>query len=111
VAVGNATVVRLRREAPTHDRYGDPSDDEPARLTIEGASVYPRSSADVDERGRSGVIVGLTLIAPYGTDLQHIDQVEVDGVLYDLDGDPGQWKHHHTGWEAGLEVALKRAAG
>lgn len=105
------TVYRLRREGEPRDKYGDANDTEPARTTIDGAFVAPRTSGDVDDRGRDGVIVGLNLYAPHGTDLIHTDQVEVDGTVYDLDGDPGQWKHPHTGWEAGMEVALKRAAG
>lgn len=107
---GNAIVVRLRRTAPTTDRYGDPAPGAPARVTLVGATIAPRTSADIDDRGRQGVIEGLTLYAPHGTDLIHTDQVEVDGVTYDIDGDPGQWKHPN-GWTAGMEVALKRAVG
>ena len=105
----NCTAVRIR--PPGVDEYGDPVDDDADRLTIEGASVAPRSTSDITERGRFGVIVGLSLFAPYGTDIVHGDQVEVDGVLYEVDGDAGPWKSPFTQWEAGIEVALRRAAG
>jgi hypothetical protein len=106
----NATVVRVR-PAGDADKYGDPTDTDPDRTTLDGCIVAPRTSGDIDDRGRAGVTIGLTLFGPYGTDLLHPDQVEVDGILYDIDGDPGQWKHPRTGREAGMEVALKRAIG
>lgn len=103
------TIVRVR--PPGFDQYGDPIAGTPNRLTLEGAFVAPRSTSDIDARGRQGVINGLTLFGEFGTDLVHTDQVEVDGVLYDIDGDAGQWKSPFTGWEAGCEVALVRAVG
>ena len=106
--MNNATVVRVR--GVTLDEYGDP-DGEPEEDDLEGCTVAPRSSTEVDERGRQGVVVGLTLYAPYGTDIVHTDQLQVDGVLYDIDGEPGLWKNPFTGWEAGIEVALVRAEG
>lgn len=105
----NCTAVRIR--PPAIDEYGDPVTGDPGRLTIDGATVAPRSSTDITDRGRYGVIVGLSLFAPYDTDIGHGDQVEVDGVLYDVDGEAGPWKSPFTEWEAGIEVALRRAAG
>lgn len=103
------TIVRVRGSG--YDTNGDPVAGTPARLTIAEAFTAPRETSDLDDRGRNGVIIGLTLFAPYGTDLLHSDQVEVDGTLYNIDGDAGQWKSGLTQWEAGCEVALVRAAG
>lgn len=103
------TIVRVRSAGV--DSLGDPISGDPDRLTLDGAFTAPRSSSDIDDRGRAGVIVGWSLFAPYGTDLLHTDQVEVDGVLYDVDGEIGQWRNPLTGWNAGSETALKRAAG
>ena len=104
----NASVIRVRPGGL--DRYGDPVGS-PSRTTLPGCAVAPRTSSDVTDRGRQGVIVGMTLYAPHGTDLLHTDQVEVDGVLHDIDGEPGSWVNPFSGWRAGVEVALKRAAG
>lgn len=103
------SVVRVR--GPGVDKYGDRIDEEPERVTLDGAFTAPRTTADITDRGRQGVVVGKSLFAPYGTDLVHTDQIEEDGVLYDIDGDVGQWKNPLTRWEAGCEVALVRAAG
>lgn len=104
------TISRVR-STPGFDVYGDPIAGSASTVTIDGAFTAPRSSDDNDDRGRQGVIVGLSLFAPYGTDLLFTDQVMVDGELYDIDGEPGKWRNPLTTWEAGIEVALKRAVG
>lgn len=105
---GNATIVRIRPAG--RDKYGTPLSGD-TRTNLDGCFVAPRSSEDTDDRGRQGVVVGMSLYGPYGTDLVHTDLVEVDGVRYELEGDPGQWKNPLTGWEAGFEQAIRRAAG
>jgi hypothetical protein len=109
--IGNATVIRVRSAPGGFDVYGDPVASAEARTTLEGCAVAPRSSDEHSDRGRQGVIVGLMLYAPYGTDLLFTDQIEVDGVLYNIDGEVGSWKNPLSTWEAGVEVALSRAAG
>lgn len=105
------TIVRVRAVPGGFDEYGDPVSSTAGRVTLDGAFTAPRSSEDNDDRGRVGVIVGLSLFAPYGTDLLYTDQVEVDGVLYDIEGEPGYWRNPLSTWEAGVEVALKRSIG
>lgn len=108
------TIVRQIPSGDT-DRYGDPvpGGDEYSPLLIEvpGCAVAPRSSNDVNEPGRQGVIVGVSLYAPAGTDILHDDQVDIDGVLYDVDGDAGVWTDPFSFTQVGVEVALRRAAG
>lgn len=105
------SIVRLRSVEDGVDEYNNPTPGEPERFELDGAFVAPRTSDALDHDGRSGVIVGLTLYLPYGTDLVYTDQVEVDGVVYEIKGEPGSWSHPRTGWEAGMEVALERGEG
>lgn len=105
------TISRVRGTPGGVDQYGDPVAGSTASTVIAGAFVAPRESGEIDTRGRTGVIVGLWLFAPYDTDLRYTDQINVDGVLYSIEGDPGKWRNPFTGWEAGLQVALKRASG
>lgn len=104
-------IVRVRNTPGGVDQYGDPIPGTVTRTAIPDAFTAPRESDEIQNRGRAGVIVGLTLFAPYGTDLVYTDQVEVDGVLYDIEGEPGRWRHPQTHWEAGTQVALTRAQG
>lgn len=105
------TITRLRSTVDGVDEYNNPTPGEPARFELEGAFVAPRKSDALSNDGRSGVVVGLTLFLPYGTDLVYTDQVEVDGTVYEVAGEPGSWLQPHTGWEAGMEVALERGEG
>lgn len=109
--IGNAIVLRVRETPGGTDNYGDPIEGTTETVTLTGCGVAPRSSDDITDRGRQGVIVGLTLYAPHGTDLRYSDRIEVDGVLYEVDGEAGSWKSPLSSWEAGIEVALRRAQG
>jgi len=96
---------------PGTDAYGDPLPITRIGGDITGCAVAPRYSSEPTERGRQGVIVGLTIYPPAGSDILFTDQVRVRGVLYDIDGDPAEWENPFTGDTPGMEVALKRAVG
>lgn len=104
-------IYRLRRTPGGVDEYGDPIESTVSRMLLEGSFTAPRVSDDITNRGRAGVIVGLTLFAPYNSDLVHTDQIEVDGQVYEIEGEPGRWRNPMTGWEAGTQAALVRAQG
>lgn len=108
------TIVRPIPSGATN-RYGDALPgghaSSPQRITVDGCAVAPRASNDVNEPGRQGVIVGLSLYAPPGTEIRHGDQVEIDDVLYDVDGNAGVWTSPFTTVASGVEVALRRVGG
>lgn len=93
------------------DKYGDPIAGLPQRIEVPGCAVAPRGSDEPTERGRAGVITGLTVYAPPGTDIRHTDQVERRGVLYDIEGDAGEWDSPYSADAKGVEFALRRATG
>ena len=106
------TTIVIRHTTPGGvDNKGDPVGGTSADTTVAGAFVAPRESTDVNDVGRVGVVIGLTLYLPYDTDIEHGDQVLVDDVLYEVDGEEGDWLQPMTGWQAGTTVALKRASG
>jgi hypothetical protein len=94
------------------DPYGDPIPGTTERIDIPRCGLAPRMSMESSARGRQGVIVGQTVYLPEGSPaVLYIDQLEVAGVLYDIEGDPGLWVSPFTGWAPGIEVAVKRAVG
>jgi len=102
------TVVRSTA-AGGYDDNGDPVSGTETSTTLDGCLVAPRyDTGETHDRGRSGVIVGLTVYAPVDADILRTDQIEVDGERYDVEGEPGRWVGSRVG---GLEVALRRAAG
>lgn len=115
---GTATIIRTGG----YDDNGDPvpfeeESDDPAEVTVEGCAWAPRfadsagGSGEVHGRGREGVIVGLTFFAPVGTPLRHTDHVVIDGVPYEVEGEPGTWISPFSGTGFGVQAALRRAKG
>lgn len=104
-------IVRVRPTMSGASRYGDAEETGVTRALIDRAFVAPASSEDVEGQGRHGVTDRLTLYAPWGTDLTHTDRVEVDGVLYELDGNVATWTQPMTGWRPGVTATLVRTAG
>lgn len=105
------TVVIVRKSPGGTDVYGDPVTSSTSRTDLPGCGVAPRYSSEPTDRGRQGVIVGLSLYPPASSGLLFTDQIEVSGVLYDIDGSAGVWRSPFTGWAPGDEVALRRAQG
>jgi hypothetical protein len=58
------------------------------------------------------VVTGITWFAPPGTVVTPVDQATVDGLLYDVVGDPGVFgPSPMTGTTSGVEVQLVKASG
>ena len=69
--------------------YNADGQDVPTHL-VEGCAILPRTSF---EREKGWVIVaGRTVIAPYGSDVLSDDQVRIDSLLWDVDGEPGDYE-------------------
>ena len=93
------------------DNSGDPIPDTRIEHDIAGCGVAPRYSTEPTERGRQGVIVGLTVYAPTGSDVLSSDSLRVRGDLFVVDGHPAEWRSPFSGWAPGVEVAIRRAVG
>lgn len=90
--IGSETVTLISYGDDEEDRYGDLVPVETDRTDIDRCAVAPRSSPELTDRGRQGVIVGLTIYMPSGTDVTHRDRFLVGGVEYEVDGEAGTWK-------------------
>lgn len=106
------TVTRLR---PTlvEDRYGNlvPDWSDPNRLDIPGCGVAPRTTTEEAEQGRQGVVVGIAVYAPTGTDITPHDRMEVRGEVWEVVGEVADWRSPFTGWHPGIVVNLTRMEG
>lgn len=100
--------VTILSTATTTDDYGNQS-----TVVTEVAwgpcAVAPRSSSESVDSHAPAVIVGLSIYGPAGVTINADDKVRIDGVLYDVDGQAGDWTSPFTGWHPGIEVAVKRA--
>ena len=105
VAVG----VR-RYMAGSRDAHGNPAPSWGAPEERLVYAVYPRSTAEPLPE-RTAVTSYLSLLAPEGFQIGSQDRVVVNGVEYDVDGDPADWTLGPFGWNAGVEIPLKKIGG
>lgn len=105
---GNQTITGVKRSEGPPDVLGVPLRVE-TTFTIERCSVQPLSTVEqlsnVDQ-----VTTRLHLYAPAGTPLTVTDAVIVDGVTYELDGDPQTWTDAR-GRPYYLDCLIRRATG
>jgi hypothetical protein len=106
----NGTTVTRQRGTAVDDGYGGSRIDwtSPAELEIEGCALAPRQESEAHGAGRAGVIVGLTLYAPYDADIAFTDRISTPSGVYEIEGEPGNWLNPFTGTEHGLTAALRR---
>lgn len=96
------------------DEYGSPSSErdwEAATGTVVRAVVAARSSSEADGAGRAAVIVGLTAYLPPGTAVTAHDRLRVRGDMYEVEGEPFEWRSPWSSTASGVEVALSRVSG
>lgn len=109
------TVTIVRPGAPTRDAYGNDVPGTPTEIQVAGCGISPRDSTGSASNeitdARDTVISGLTLYAPYGTDIRATDKVRVGGQLYEVEGLPGSFRSPLTGSTGPVVAALELVTG
>jgi hypothetical protein len=96
--------TRAGLDADGNDVFAD------AQRTVDGCVIWPRSSTET-LNAQDTVIVGLSLWLPAGTAISATDRVTIDGLTYEVEGEPGTFgPSPFTGTTAGILVALTRVA-
>lgn len=106
--MGDETLIIVR--PPVRDRYGDIVPGTGEQIPVHGCVVAPRGSSGEDNKFASTVYVGLTAYMPAGIDVRPTDQILVQGVPYDVIGEPASHRHP-LGWNPGISVTLNRREG
>lgn len=105
------SVSLLSVAATGQDAYGNDATT-PTTTTIPGAVTWPRTSTEDADGTRDTVIVGLTVLVPPGVAVAATDRFLIDGVAYEVDGEPFDWSvNPFTDSRAGTQVDLKRVTG
>lgn len=100
--------VKIRRPADV-DGFGDPTG--PAvEHEIPGCATWPSSAGTENMDFADTVMAPVTLLAPAGSDIRATDEVILDGLVWQVDGDPEVFRSPLTG--AGLvQVHLRKVTG
>jgi len=99
------TAIKVYRVTTEEDEYGDP---QPASWalwkTFEGKVGWGNPD-EIAEPGRNSVITNRSVYirgdAPSG--IRASDQVDVDGIRYDIDGAVAEWGDPHKGTQFALK--------
>jgi hypothetical protein len=85
------------------------------RVEVAGVSISPRVSNEFGLDSRTAVVTtGLTMLVDdpeVAAQITPQHRVEVDGVVYRVQGSPAEWRSPLTGWVPGTQVELDRVAG
>lgn len=101
--IGKRTITVIRKAKV--DRLSDAPTGAAPTHDIKGCAILPRTS---NEEGKGWVIVeGQMVIAPYGSDVLADDQVRIDGVTWEVDGQPGDYENKRAVGKATI-IYLKR---
>ena len=105
----HGVTITLRSTVTTDDGLGNTTA-VVTESTWGPCAVAPRYANESTDPRVPPVIVGKTVYGPT-TAINSDDQLVIGGVVYEVDGLPGEWRNPFTGWDAGIEVPVKRAAG
>lgn len=107
------TVTRIRAGAsPGDDRYGDPIPGADVETAIAGGFFAPGGTSEPVEVGRAPVISEPTVYFPHAwPDIAPTDRLRIRGDVYQVTGDPGDWRSPQGSTVGGLVVPLKKVDG
>ena len=104
----HGVTVTVRSVTTTTDPLGNTSE-----VTSDVAwgpcAVAPRYATESVDPRVPPVIVGKVVYGPTAA-INSDDLLIFEGVTWQVDGEPGAWLNPFTGWDAGIEVPVKRVA-
>jgi hypothetical protein len=104
------TITLLHRVlAVEHDEFGnDTYDDVPVQVS--GCVVQPSGSAE-QVQFTEQISTSITVFMPYGTDVQPLDALIINGTKYEIQGIPQQWRSPFSGNTSPLQVTASAVTG
>lgn len=102
------SITLLTRTKGAPDAYGNDTWTTTSS-TVRGAFNPGASSEAV--QGQDLLTVQPAVYLPPGTVVAAVDAVQVDGLTYEVDGNPNAWTNPFTAHDFGVEVRLKRVTG
>lgn len=93
------------------DSHGNPVDAWASPRTVEGCAFDPGGSVETYEPGRNPVVTSPRVFAPAGTVVGARDRVTVRGRVFQVKGDPGDYRSPFSGWRPGIVVNLEVVSG
>lgn len=104
---GHGEEVLLFRGTLTRSSVGQTRVEFAEPETITGAGFAPQTTQEPRD-GTQVRVVTEALLYVDGVAIGPHDELEVRGVRYAVEGEPGGWVNPFTGWSPGTEVRLRK---
>lgn len=104
------TVTLVYRIPDGHDLYGNDQYREVTH-TVSGVAIGPGAEAEDAISARQHTTGTATAYLPLLEGVTAVDAIEIDGVRWELAGEPQFYRSPLTGWRPGLVVPLERTSG
>lgn len=105
-----STLTILNRTKTGKDTQGNATYSWAAAGDVPSCVVWPRTSSEAVQ-GQDMVIIGLNVLLPAGYSMTATQRARLDGIDYEVDGEPGTFTNPIDGTRAGCQVALTRVEG
>jgi len=106
---GHGEEVLLFRGTLTRSSVGQTRVEFAEPETITGAGFAPQTTQEPRD-GTQVRVVTEALLYVDGVTVGPYDELEVRGVRYAVEGEPGGWVNPFTGWASGTELRLRRVS-
>ena len=106
----NDTITVLRPEYKSVRGSDIPDWDRVSSFEIAGCSVQPAGTSLSQDGRVLGLMDGMTCYCPYDADIKDGDRIQVEGLIYTINGVPRKWKSP-TGNRSSTQLNLERWKG
>jgi SPP1 family predicted phage head-tail adaptor len=107
-AYGDEITITTRTQTGVDEKYGNPVYTE-TTVTVTGAFA-PAAGTETTE-GQDQVVSQPLALLPYGTEIDSTAKLTINGLDYEIDGEPQSWSSPFVTWQPGISVPLKRITG
>jgi hypothetical protein len=103
------TIILVRRELSGQDEYSNDvyTDTE---HSLDYCVVQPSSSSEVTQWTEQ-VSTDITVFVPYGTVVTALDALLIDGIKYEIQGDPQSWRSPFSGNTSPMQIRAAVVTG
>lgn len=103
------TVTLRRRSVSGRDEYGN---DTYSNVDESVAQCVVQPSGSGEELSFADrLTTDITVFFPYGTDINYVDAIVVDGTEYEVRGTPQEWRSPFSGSTSPIQVSAVKVSG
>lgn len=103
------TITVLRRVLAEPDQYGNDTYTD-AAVQVSGCVVQPAGSNE-QTQFTDQISTDITVFMPYGTDVSPLDALVINGVKYEIQGIPQQWRSPFSGHTSPIQLRASLVTG